>query len=330
MKKGVCLSILFCGVLGAANIPQAEFAARRDYTSATGFVAIADVNGDGIPDVVTAYDTGIATLLGNGDGTFRDGPESVAGGDHYVNALVPIDLNGDGKLDLVAASDNGIGICFGNGDGSFQPAIYYTAKDAFSGNIVAGDFNGDNIPDVVMVDPAGLTLYAGKGGGVFEQGVFTPIEPSGASLAAAIVAADFNEDGKLDIAVSFGYDLKIGQTGFILLFGNGDGTFQKPVFHGTAEWPQWLATGDLNRTGRDGVHFSKQWPGTVFGSHTGQPARHPIRPVRDWRRQRRSHSGSGKQFRLRGAGAGEGAIRAAGELSGGLSFRLRDAGRSAG
>src|SRR5580700_4405794 len=125
MKRDLCLSLFCCGVLAAANIPQPHFEARRVYQIPSGYVAVADVNGDGIPDIITTYGTQISILLGNGNGTFRDGPSTFLSGGAEIFAQIPIDLNDDGKIDLVLGTESGLAVCLGNGDGTFQPAVYY-------------------------------------------------------------------------------------------------------------------------------------------------------------------------------------------------------------
>jgi len=243
MKQAVCLSLLCCGVL-AANIPKPQFAARRVYQSQAGYVSVADINGDGIPDIVTADGATVSTLLGNGDGTFRPGPYTYLTAETFDQ--IAVDLNGDGKIDLAIGTELGLAVCLGNGDGTFQPAVYY--GNGGDGYVAVGDFNGDGIPDIVSVDFVGVWLFIGKGGGVFNPAIFTPIQPQGATNGSMIVAADFNGDGNLDVAVSYGLYLN-RPPGFLVLYGKGDGTFQKPIFHQTTRWPQWLATGDLNRSG---------------------------------------------------------------------------------
>jgi hypothetical protein len=156
-------------------------------------------------------------------------------------------------------SPAGIGVCFGDGDGTFQsPVLYQAGGDSLLGYPVVGDFNGDGIPDVALPADSGIWLFTGKGGGVFNPGVLIPVTPYSATATAGMAAADLNGDSYLDLAVSYGS----GPSGFAVLFGNGDGTFQTPVIYATS-WPRWIASSDLNLDGH---------PDLVLGAaSTGPP-----------------------------------------------------------
>jgi hypothetical protein len=93
-------------------------------------VTAADVNGDGILDLVS---DGVSVLLGNGDGTFRKGSEFPIMGYQPVVA----DFNADGKVDIVVSSSANEWVLLGNGDGSFQTPI---ATRGPTRNEVAADF----------------------------------------------------------------------------------------------------------------------------------------------------------------------------------------------
>src|SRR5882762_4071528 len=97
-------------------------------------VALADVNGDGILDIVTAngYATnevnpggqGISVLLGNGDGAFQDARTVRADGNPSFVAVG--DFNNDGKADIAALngpSTTSVSLLYGNGDGTFQSPV---------------------------------------------------------------------------------------------------------------------------------------------------------------------------------------------------------------
>ena len=86
-------------------------------------MAVADLNGDGIPDIVTANYTGsdVSVLIGNGDGTFQ-APRNLAAGNACYDVKVA-DLNGDGMPDIVVTNkdDNTVGVFLGEGKGDFEP-----------------------------------------------------------------------------------------------------------------------------------------------------------------------------------------------------------------
>ena len=128
MRKTSVLTACFLACFASADIASAAaptFFARRDYPD-LGFnwVAVADTNGDGIPDAIGMVSGKVQVLFGNGNGTFRHGPETQTGMQREFT-FAPSDSNGDHRVDLVLAGSqldgpSGIGISRGNGDGTFQ------------------------------------------------------------------------------------------------------------------------------------------------------------------------------------------------------------------
>jgi len=216
----------------------------------SGQLAVADFDGDGNPDWIAAKTNGtLMTLaLGNGDGTFRAGMNYALGGAPDVTLA---DVNKDGKLDVIAVDpgSNDVRVLLGKGDGTFQPAVI-TALTQPTYGIVVGDFNGDGNPDVVVGDAAGVSprnviVLLGKGDGTFAAPTTFTTGGSGEGL---ILTADFNGDGKLDIAVVNESDNTVS-----ILLGNGDGTFQAPKITPALATDGFLgamAAADLNGDGK--------------------------------------------------------------------------------
>jgi hypothetical protein len=235
------LTIVACD---AASPKLPTFFDRRDYPGLYGtFVQVADTNGDGIPDIIASqHKTGyIEVLLGNGNGTFRTGPNSltVATG---ADSLAAADLNGDGKIDLALANYSGIVVATGNGNGTFGSGVLYSIDDVQISFLVVGDFNNDGIPDIAAAGSAGLWLLTGKGGGLFNSAVLVASLPGSANVAAA----DFNQDGNLDVVVTQPNET---DGGFAVLFGQGNGAFQTPQMFGAGLMPNALAVGSLTPGG---------------------------------------------------------------------------------
>jgi hypothetical protein len=113
--------------------------------------------------------------------------------------------------------------------------------------VVAADFNGDGNLDLVYLDESTSTVVVllGNGNGTFQAPQTFPVFSGAGALQAPIIAADFNGDGKLDLAVPD----TVGNAIDILL-GNGDGTFQPQIVAPTAPGPVSIAVADLNQDGK--------------------------------------------------------------------------------
>jgi len=174
------------------------FAPRVTY--ATGVdpeaVTIADVNGDGRPDLVVANysDSTISVLLGNGDGTFA--PRLTFATGFRPNLVRAVDLNGDGKLDLVVVNSFGISIMLGRGDGTFATAVNLSLGITPNG-LAIGDFNGDGLLDIATgnVFSNNTFVLMGNGAGGFQPAVAY----AAATGPTAVEAASLRGNGALDL-----------------------------------------------------------------------------------------------------------------------------------
>jgi hypothetical protein len=256
MRRNTVSAACFLASLAGAAVASAAtptFFARRDYPDfGFNWVAVADTNGDRIPDVIESLGGTVQVLFGNGNGTFRPGPTThLALGFTFAAA----DLSGDHRADLVLAGNLqggafGIGASLGNGDGTFQPAVFYQAGTDINTDFLAlGDFNADGITDVATVGSSGIWLFTGKGGGAFDPGVLTPFNGAGPTNYNWLAAADFRKDGKLDLVVAT-------PTGFAVLLGNGNGTFQPQrnftLPHGSGSGCNFVL-GDVNGDGHPDI-----------------------------------------------------------------------------
>ena len=161
---------------------QLSFLLGEGRCSSADSVAVADVNGDGKPDVLVAsefvindYNNGtVGVLLGNGDGTFQTAVTYGSGGD-AARSVALGDVNGDGKPDVLVgngSSPGTVGVLLGNGDGTFQTAVSYNSGGNDARSVAVADVNRDGKPDV---------LVANNGGGDFSKKTTT----CGTSLPAA-------------------------------------------------------------------------------------------------------------------------------------------------
>ncbi|PYX32363.1 MAG: hypothetical protein DMG80_08275 [Acidobacteria bacterium] len=165
---------------------------------------VADVNGDGKPDILVAAECGfgvcdnggeggISVLLGNGNGTFQEAVIYGSGG-CSANSVAVADLNNDGKVDLLVAGgylpcggeDRGaMQVLMGNGDGTFQPATTYDTGGFIAVQVVAADVNRDGKPDAVVTNDCMQTNNCALGG---SAGVFLNDSPPHSPTTTTVVS----------------------------------------------------------------------------------------------------------------------------------------------
>ena len=227
---------------------DATFQAPSNTPTPGSCLATGDVNRDGKLDLIVSGSAGDSVLLGNGDGTFAAAIQSSGGS----CPLVVGDFNGDGKLDIAwiapALMHFQVGVQLGTGDGHFGAANL--GDFVVASSLVTGDFSQDGKLDIALGLFYPLTgmvsIMSGNGDGTFSE-----LPQYGPTVAGPvqIVAADFNQDGHLDLAATNGVAYRTEPVPIYIFLGNGDGSFQQMfvVPNGSGAL---LTAGDLNGDGK--------------------------------------------------------------------------------
>ncbi len=239
------------------------FGTRTDYTTGANpqCVAVADMNGDGWPDLVTAKADAntVSVLLGNGSGGFVARTDYVTGGTPLTVAVV--DVNGDGLQDLVTANSNSnaVSLLLGTGAGAFG-----VKSDVATGTqpvcATVGDVNADGRPDIVTANAGANTVSVLLGNsGPLGTGGFGPrSDNTVGAFPASVAIGDLNGDGRLDLVTT-----NEGTNTVSVLLGSGSGGFGTKTDFATGATPISAAIGDLNADGKLDLVVTNFSAGTV-------------------------------------------------------------------
>jgi len=242
---------------GTFQTPVATEAGAADFTN----IAVADFNGDGIPDVISCayiqFGYTLQVILGNGDGTFGPPVGTPAPTGPTPPAFAVADFTGNGLPGVALTSSvpsTNIYVFEGNGDGTFSPGPVTPGQT--NAVLLAADLNGDGRPDLVM---SGMGIALNQGGGAFAPVVWYQNQ-----LGRGGVAGDFRHLGRPDVVAAGDY-----------YANKGAGIFEAPRSFPTGCGDCWFLTaGDFHNDGHlDAAAVSgsalRLYAGNGIGGFTG-------------------------------------------------------------
>ncbi|TAE22119.1 MAG: hypothetical protein EAZ92_16110, partial [Candidatus Kapaibacterium sp.] len=248
------------GFRTAAGTGPGTFSPFASYPTAnTGWATrMADFDGDGNVDVVTANTLGTNSSVFFGAGNGTTGIQTPYGAGNSPQRMSVADFNNDGKLDyvfsnsaasVVTVSIKGTGLIF---------APTNIAVGGNNGGITTADFNGDGNMDIVVRLTTGMLQYLqGNGDGTFQAAVNTV--SVGGTVTDDIAAGDFNGDGAVDVIALIG-----GTNQLRVLLGSGLGSFSAlTVFSAGGTTPHTAAVADYDADGILDIAVSLSGSNTV-------------------------------------------------------------------
>jgi hypothetical protein len=232
--------------------------ARYSIPNITGSLDAADIDGDGDLDVLTsasgiaAIGVPVSVLKNNGNGTFSSAVNySIRSGGVQGKLR---DLNNDGRPDIIFASaisspPYDFHYAINNGDGTFGAVQTKQINACGWSDIDAFDMNNDGFKDVVITEWLGcqnigesarrIFICLNNGNGTFANPIIKVVNP----FPSALVGADFNGDGKIDIAT--GHSLSVS-----IHLGTGTGDIGTPLNYPVEQSPYDMVAADFNNDGK--------------------------------------------------------------------------------
>lgn len=247
---------------GSGGSGDGTFASPVSYAVGSTPTAIttADVNEDGITDLLVTCRGSGAVYVALGQGTSGIGDGTFATATSYATATQPVaiatgDFEADGITDLAVVSGSsgqvsilrGLGT-HGRGNGTFIATVTCYVAMAAGGAIATGDFNEDGAIDLAMTmntSTNGLAILRGLGDGTFASAV----RYAAGATPGAVKIGDFNGDGVVDLVLANRSGSAVSYLQGGSSAGAGTGTFGPPLAIPTGADPSGLAWGDFNDDG---------------------------------------------------------------------------------
>jgi hypothetical protein len=234
------------------------------------FLAVTDVNLDQKPDlfVTNLGLTTITELLGNGNGTFLKSQVTM-GSTLQAGPIVASDVTNDNRPDLIVAIPNksAVGVLVNVGNSQFAAPLTFDAG-INPNEIGLGDLNGDGLTDLVIPNQSAganyVSVLQGNGNGTFRarQTYYT-----GDTSPSSVAVADFNGDGKPDLAVA---DYNFSDVAILL--NDGGGGFVTPQKFSVSSHPSRVVAADLDGDGKPDLAVAQTYVNTVGTKlNTSQP-----------------------------------------------------------
>jgi Bacterial Ig-like domain (group 3)/FG-GAP-like repeat len=213
---------------------------------------VADFDADGHLDFAEIAPGGIALLFGAANGTLESADVYDLGPNQSTSAVAIADFNGDKIPDIVTADDQPAPVVLlGKGSGQFSVPADLGTPTSVGGQLFPGDFNGDGKMDLLATaagSPASYFVYRGNGNGTFTAA--SPLNSSALLTYGNVTVADFNHDGKSDIA-SLDYE------SLDVFLGQSSGSFIEGSYGDFWIGSQGIASGDFNQDGKLDVVVSQ-------------------------------------------------------------------------
>jgi hypothetical protein len=236
-------AFVVCTAFLSRSFGQFETRSTAQVEGIPSSIAVGDFNGDGKLDMAVADNRFVWIYLGNGNGTFERPLRYTVG--VQPCSVAAADLNHDGAIDLVVADRSGgkLYLLTGKGDGSFTSAPFALATEpTFVG---FADVNRDKELDLLVVNfnSTAISVFLNLGKGNFAR---HPIDTHVTNVVSAVASGDFDQDGKIDLAVT---EFLGSANDVTILMGNGDGTFRKGASYAVSSEPVSVVAADFRGSG---------------------------------------------------------------------------------